>query len=319
MIESKLTSFREKVFNLELRDDYKSKAYNRGFNDHLSSLFICESEILQSGDHLISDKLSFNKTRYYEAEATILEKLDDIDSNDESLFSNLEDQLYTKIEGELGAFKDSSEQIEMIIDHTVQSLLLSARFNCFESARYHRNPWNSAANILFESNYLFKPIFDSDEFSEVKRLKKHRGLSQDMVESEIYVAAKARSNSITFGSFKDYVKLRSQILNYLDEKAGQLNIPVKFEDLFSDLQSMNLDLSVGEVKSKIIYPLKSFGKIGSCKEGYFMLRTCDDFARSYESHLNRWYGYFRTLEAHKWAAEKYDSSCYDFSQHKISE
>lgn len=54
--------------------------------------------------------LKFSKRRYFEAETSVLESLDDIKDEHEVIFSNLEDELYDKIEGELGRYLDGSDE-----------------------------------------------------------------------------------------------------------------------------------------------------------------------------------------------------------------
>lgn len=306
---------RNNILNFSLREDYRNRSYTHDFNNHVNSLFTCESELSENPDLIISENYRFNKKRYYEAETSILEILDDVTFENEELFSNLEDELYNKIETELGRFYDNSEEIGLIIDNTVHSAILSVRFNFFTRSKDFLNPWEDSARILRESNYLFKAIFDSEEFAEIKKLKKGANKSEILNDTEIYVAVKGRSNNFNFGSFKDFVRLRKVMLDLIEDKVGDHNIPVKFEVLASDFIHMNIGLTESEIKSKLIYPLKATGKIGSCREGYFMLRTCEDIARSYESHFSRWKGYLRTLEAHRLASLRVESTCYNFNKH----
>lgn len=307
---------RNYILDFSLREDYRNRSYTNDFNNHVNSLFLCETELSITPDLIISENFKFNKKRYYEAEASILEILDDITDENEQFFSNLEDELYNKIESELGRFYDNSEEIGLIIDNSVRSALLSVRYNFFTNSKEYLNPWEDSARILHDGNYLFKAIFDSEEFSEIKKLRKGSKKSEVLNDSEIYIAVKGRSNNINFGSFKDFVRLRKVMLDLIEEKVGDHNIPVKFEVLASDFMNMNIGLNEGEIKSKLIYPLKALSKIGSCREGYFMLRTCEDIARSYESHYSRWKGYQRTLEAHRLAALRVESNCYDFNKHR---
>lgn len=308
-------SHKELILDFTLREDYRNRSYTHGFNEHVNALFTCETELSSNPELIISEDYKFTKKRYYEAETSILEELDDISETNEELFSNLEDELYDKIESTLGRFYDNSEEIGLIIDNTVSSNLLAMRFNYFTRSSDYLNPWEDSARILQDSNYLFKAIFDSAEFTEIKKLKKGANRSEVLDDSEIYVAVKGRSENLTFGSFKDFVKLRKVMLDLIEEKVGASNTPVKFEELNNQLNRMNLGLSESEIKSKLIYPLKAISKIGSCREGYFMLRTCEDIARSYESHYSRWKGYKRTLEAHRLAAHRIESDCFNFDKH----
>lgn len=307
---------KNEILDFSLREDYRKRSYTNDFNDHVNSLFTCESELSSNPDLIINDDYKFSKKRYYEAESSILEELDDIELENEPLFSELEDELYSAIETRLGRYNDNSEEIGLIIDNTVQANLLSARFNFFTRSNDFLNPWEDSAKILQETNYLFKAIFDSEEFSEIKKLKKNADRSEVLNDTDIYVAVKGRSKNLTFGSFRDFVRLRKVMLNLIEEKVGIRNTPVKFEILAEDLNRMNLGLTESEIKSKLIYPLKAISKIGSCREGYFMLKTCEDIAKSYESHYSRWKGYKRTLEAHRLAAMRTDNTCYNFDKHR---
>lgn len=308
---------RERTLSFSLRDNYQNRSYTVDFNNHVNALFNCESELSENPDLLVSDNYKFSKVRYYEAESSILDALDDIDDEVlENDLSNLEDDLYIRIERELGVHYDRSPELGLIIDNTVHSSLLAVRYNFFNKKDQFINPWEFTANILRFDNYLYKAIFDENEFSEIKRLKRNSKKSEVLVDTDIYVAVKGRNESFTYGSFRDFVRLRRIMLSIIEDKVGSANTPIKFESLVEEINEMNAGLTESEIKSKLIYPLKAISKIGSCKEGYFILRTCEDIAKSYESHYNRLRGYLRTLDAHKSAAKRLESDClFDFTKH----
>jgi hypothetical protein len=311
-------NLKNETLNFSLRENYRNRSYLNGFNNHVNALFDCESELSICPELLINDNYKFSKVRYYEAETTILEALDDVGEEIEDELSNLEDELYSKIERELGKFYDRNDELGQIIDNTVHTTLLAVKFNFFTNKDNFVNPWDDTRNILVSDNYLFKAIHDSNEFDEIKKLKKGSKGSVELDGSEIYVAVKGKSANLTFGSFKDFVALRKTMLDLIEEKTGSNNRPIKFDELMIEFNRMlgeGNHLNDTEIKSKLIYPLKGASRIGSCKEGYFMLRTCEDIAKSYESHLSRFRGYFKTLEAHRLVAQRTDNSCYDFNKH----
>lgn len=313
----KIGHLSEKSLSFSLRENYHNRSFKNGFNSHVNALFTYEMELSKHPELFLNENYKFSKSRYFEAETSFLEALDDLDNPlIESALSNLEDRLYEKIERELGMYYDNNEELGLIIDNTIHNIVLSVRYEFFTRKDEFLNPWTETANILKYDNYLFKAIFDEEEFSEIKKLKKSSNKSEVLDNSEIYVAVKAKSKNLTFGSFKDFVRLRKVMFDLIDELVGGANKPVKFEEIVSRFNKMNSGLSESEIKSKLIYPLKSFSKIGSCKEGYFILRSCEDIAKSYASHYSRMRGFMRTLEAHRLAALRTPGDCYDFDKHR---
>lgn len=319
MINLEFETLKNESLNFSLRENYLNRSYLNGFNNHVNSLFNCEAELSLTPELLINENYKFSKVRYYEAETAILEELDDVSDDIETNLSNLEDELYSKIERELGNFYNRNDELGLMIDNTVHSVLLAVKFNFFSQKDSFLNPWADTMNILIHDRYLFKAIHDTNEFDEIKRLKKGANRSEVLDDSEIYVAVKGKSANFTFGSFKDFVALRKTMLDLIEDRAGSANTPVKFEVLMTELNNMlgeGRHLSDNEIKAKLIYPLKGASRIGSCKEGYFILKTCEDIAKSYESHFGRFRGYFKTLEAHRLAALRTENTCYDFDKHR---
>ena len=313
-----LKNRRNEILSFSLSNNYRNRSFTNDFNNHINSIFDCEYELGKNPDLISHDNFKFTNRRYSEAQENILAELDDIDEATEAYLSILEDDLYLKIEKELGRFYDNSDEIGLIIDNTVQCSILSLRFQYFKRSNEFINPWEDSYRILTEKNYLFKPIFDADEFNEIKKLKRTSKKSDIIKDTEIYVAVKGKNSHLNYCSFKDLIHLRKVLFDIIEEKVGDSNTPVKYEIILKLFDQMNSGLSDAEIKSKLLFPLKAISKIGSCKEGYFVLRNCEDIERSYKSHFNRWKGYYRTLEAHRLAALRLDNNCYDFSKHKSS-
>lgn len=306
---SDFNNISSRTLSFRLSENYRdNRSFPNHFNEHVNLVFMYESMLSNGANQAKSNQFVFSKRRYAEAETAILSELDTINSeDDELLFDDLEDQLYAKVESDLGQYFDRNQETLALIDHTVHSVLKKIRFQFFDAHQDFLNPWEGEAAILYDSNYLFKPIFDETEFDEIKKLKRGARKSEVHDNTEIYVAVKAKTKHFSYGSFKDFIRLRLIFLDFLSDKMGSSRTPVSFAELANEFMKMDSSITENEIKSKIIYPLKSMSKIGSCKEGYFLLETAEDIEKSYRSHFQRWKGYYRTLEAHRMAAKRLDS------------
>lgn len=59
------------------------------------------------------------------------------------------------------------------------------------------------------------------------------------------------------------------------------------------------DISDKEILNWVVKPLKRSLKLGSNKEGYFIILDENDLHESYMSHYNNYLGYKATLDRHK--------------------
>lgn len=299
------------LLNVNLMTDYRHRSYLNHYNNHIDFLFNLEN--LYSGNTNNLSNFQFSQYRYTEAENFILNNIN-ISTEQETELDNLEDILYDKIPRKITDYDRNNYELSAIVDNTIRNILLSYRLNFVDAAL---NPWEETKKIFSNDKYLFKHINDQNEFDIIKKLKYNKNTSEELG-SDIYVAIKGNSPKITYGKFKDYIKLRSKMLEIITDLCGVNNDPVLFEKIkkrFDDSEEHGLNET--EIKSKIIYPLKRMSKIGSCKEGYFLLLTAEDIHKSYLSHYNRFVGYFNTLEIHKLASiDKSDAENFNFNLHR---
>jgi hypothetical protein len=318
-MEDFIRDARNKLDEVHLTKDYRVKQYRNYFRKHLNSLFDISNIIVDNEESIFSQpSLVLTDRIYYQTEGFVLENIDDLD--DEAIdrdLDNLRDFLYHKIKVELGRYYDkTSIELLKMIDRTVHSAVLSVRYNFFSRSNEFINPWISENNIFTENKVLH--IFSTDREEIIDFIDDDSNESVEISEKKIWILAKGQRSDTTYGYIRDLLGLRNTVLSILDEHASSYRNPLKTELIIGKLRQMGIpseEYSDSNIKNWLITPLKRGNRIGSSKDGYFMLNTCDDIAFSYSSHLENLKGYFRTLESHRRLAEK--KGC--LVQHNLNE
>lgn len=315
-----LTEARERFEKISLTDSYRSKKFTRNFDKHLSSIIDTallladdsEGSILGNNDIRFTDKI------YWESEAYILEKLDTVtDINVLNELSNLEDILYDRIKSSLGHTYNSSEALNMMIDNSVHDTLLALKFNFFESKDDFFNPWEDAMKILAEDQVLYTFSTNIDKLNSFGfRVRSNE--STDISDKKINIIAKGNRSDYSYGYVRDLFGLRNTIIEILDSDNSYGNSATKADKIIATLRDMGIgerEMTDNNIKSWLITPLKRANRIGSDKEGYFLLKNCSDVKISYNSHFENFKGYFRTLENHRKLAIKFGCEDESFKSH----
>lgn len=307
-----ISNIKAEIDALELTEDYRSKVFAKNFNSHLNSLV--DTSVLLSGDNhsvFSSKDIEITNSFYWQTEAFVLEKLDDV--NDEQIINELDDLeniLYDKIISLLGRNYDKSSTLNKMIDNTVQKTLLSIKFNYFSKNDDFINPWIDAKKILFENSVIHDFYTDIEEFVSLG-FNNNRNESELTRYKKIGVLGKGNRDKFNFGTVRDLIGLRNTVIDLLEEKSSDGKNPIKTEILISELRRMGInenELTDSNIINWLISPLKRSNKIGSCKEGYFLMSTCSDVIISYKSHLENLKGYYNTLENHRKLAHQFGCS-----------
>lgn len=307
---------RSEYLNFDLTESYRSKHFTKNFNSHLNLLFDCASAI-DTNDTFKPTILDFNDNIYWETEAYIFENLDDLDADFKNELYNLEDELYCTIKNKLGInYRSNDSLLDKVIDNTIKSTLNALKFNYFSRKDEFINPWMEARKILTEDNVLHTFITDLNVFDDLG-FDVGENESEEIRFKKIGILGRGNRDEFTYGTFRDLIKLRNTVFGIIDENASSSSTPISTTNIISELRKMGineLELTDNEVKNWLIYPLKKALKIGSCREGYFVLGNCHDLSISYYSHLNVLKGYLKTLEDHRKIAVR--SGCgSDLSEH----
>lgn len=319
-MESPLNNARNSFENLSLTESYRNKRFTKNFEKHLNLLI--DTAVLLTGDNstiLNDNSISITDQIYWESEGFVLEILDDVtDSSIINELSNLEDILYEKIKSSLGRFNDNSSRLNLMIDQSVHNALLGVKFNYFSQSMNYFNPWESAKDILIENEVLYTFSNDMDKLISMG-YEISSDDSQEIIDKKINIIGRGSREDYTYGFVRDLVGLRNTVLNILDEHATSGDSATTADKIINELRHMGIrqeELSDGNIKNWLISPLKRNNKIGSHKEGYFLLKNCDDVSVSYESHLENLKGYFRTLENHRRLAHKFGCNNPRFDEHR---
>lgn len=288
--------------NINLAENYRNKGYERNFSDHINSL-VETSFTLNSGSIFSGNDFKLTNDLYWRTEGYILEQLDDI-PDDSSLLDeldNIEDYLQDTIKSKLGRFYDNSFMLRKMIDISVHNYLTNLKFDHFTKSDEFKNPWESAKNILFENNLIHT---FSDEINDFKSfgLKLNDKESSISKASFIGILGKGYQRNFATGYIRDLVALREALYQDLYDNSHTSSNPIKTEQIIDKIRHFGIlseELSDSQVKSFIIWPLKYSNRLGSSKEGYFVIKDYGDLYISYRSHFENFKGFYRTLERHR--------------------
>lgn len=304
---------------ISLTDNYRSKKFTKNFDRHLMTLV--DTTITLAGEHrtiLSNDNISITDKLYWEAEGYVLEKLDTvIDKQILHEFNNLEDILYDRIKDSLGNDYNNSEALNLMIDNSVHDCLLAVKFHFFDRKDEFSNPWQDARNILFDNHILHTFSNDIEKLNAIG-FKIESSDSADIVDKKINIVGKGKRSDYSYGFVRDLIGLRNTVIQILDEDNSFGSSATKADQIILKLRRMGVldtELSDNNIKYWLITPLKRSNRIGSDKEGYFLLKDCNDIKISYNSHFENFKGYYRTLENHRKLALKFGCSDDNFIQH----
>ncbi|PWS33320.1 hypothetical protein [Pedobacter paludis] len=296
--------------NFELSTDYRVKNYVKNFNSHVDFLIETTSEINKAS--IAKDKkFTFTDAIYWQCEASILENLDDVtDSEVLGKLDDLEDKLYSKLISSLGKFYRNGDRswIDKMLDMTIQNTLLGLKFEYFSASNRYRNPWTEATDILLDNRLIYTFSDDVDHLKDLG-LKISDKDSNEIARKLVGVAGKGNKKDFATGYFRDLTALRNMLYNFLESIADNSAKAIKKELIVKEIRDMGVkpeQLTDNNIQSWLIDPLKQTNRIGSNKDGYFVINTGSDLIASYNSHFENFKGFYRTLERHKRLAEKFD-------------
>jgi len=292
---------RNDILTFDLTDNYRSKHFTKNFNNHLNSLFECAS-LIEPDVPFEPLKIEFNEDIYWETEAYIFENLDNCDNEFNNELFDLEDELKNTIKTKLGSKYDRrNPHLMMVIDNTIKSEINNVKFDNFRRSSEFINPWIESRKILSEDKILHTFTTNWDILEDIG-VGNERFESEEIRHKRIGVIGRGYRDDFTYGYFRDMIKLRNTVYGIISEKAPSSSTPISTNAIILELRNMGIpesDLKDNEVKNWLIYPLKKVLKIGSCREGYFIMENCLDLSISYLSHFNVLKGYLNTLENHR--------------------
>lgn len=311
---------KEEFSNIILTDNYKKKGFAKNFGEHVDQLFEVSEIIGDEAKSLLQGKeASISDRIYWQTEAAVLEKLDDLNDNAVLLdLDNLEDLMYDNIKRALGRNYSKESELNKIIDHTVHGALMAIKFNYFTKKDLFLNPWENAKNILGQDMMLYSFATDTNEFSQLG-IPLSKNESVEISDKKIGVIGRGNRPDYNFHSVRDVIGLRNTVVGILDEHADAFNHPMNSPRIIKELRAMGLtkeELSDSNIATYLIAPLKKSGRIGSSSEGYFLLKTCVDVEISYKSHLETLKGFFNTLENHRLLAQRFGCNGGSFEEHR---
>jgi hypothetical protein len=302
--------------NIQLTKSYKNASYKSMLGNHLTSvldLVLGDSNEIQTSDK----SFKFSNGLYWECIEQIYEKnFDKISEELEEKLIIQKASLYEMIISKLGTFYEENDLLLMkSIDFTVSNYFDNILFKNILS---EENPWSYCDKIFTEKHLLYSFSDNRDEYNSISRNKsKESELSKDLT---IGVLRKGFRSDYGVGYIKDNFALRKLFLDILDEDNYDSNNPIKLNEIYklfrSTLEISEEDLPDNGIRNWILKPLKSITKIGSSKEGYFIIRNEDDLYMSYRSHYQNYLGFYETLEKHRKYSEKLNTSYADrFNKH----
>ncbi len=299
--------------NIKLTDSYRmTSSYKNNLNDHIVSVLDYASE--NTNSKIFKDvNLKFSKTLYWQCLAVIYEK-NPIQKNEIEKEANrvLEQKLYIDVINKLGEFFDSNDELLLeTIDFTISNYIDNLDY---ENILENTNPWSFTNDILIKENLLYSFTDNKEDYDHFKN-KKESELSKNLT---IGVLAKGHKKEYSHSYIRDIYALRKLFLNLLDEENYDSLKPLKINDIIKNFRKLNIsenDLTDGNIKNWIVKPLKKSIKIGSNKNGYFIIRNEDDLHESYISHLSNFKGFYKTLERHQKISKSFEDALNEFNLH----
>jgi hypothetical protein len=316
---SVIENTKNSIDKLQLTDSYRSKVYTKNFNSHLDCLIQTSIDLTGNENTVLKkNNIEITNSLYWQTEAYILENLDDVE--DDSILTeldDLEDILYNKIIKSLGKNYDKSSMQNRMIDLSVHNVIMYVKYHYFSKNKEFNNPWDYAKNILFDNSVIHTFSDNIEEFYDYG-LKLNDKESEITKYNRIGILGKGNRKDYTTGYVRDLVSIRNTLFNILEEEGFNSSKPIKINKIFEKVRSLGIyenELSDSNIKNWLITPLKRNNKVGSCREGYFIINSCLDLEVSYISHLENLKGYYRTLENHRRMSEKFKCSDFNFQSH----
>ncbi|WP_175622835.1 hypothetical protein [Chryseobacterium schmidteae] len=286
------------TFNdITLTESYNKLSYKTDINNHIIAVLDLALENTKS--EVFNDKdFTFSKGLYWECVSTIYERHPIVKTDEEKESDRiLEQQLYLNVINKLDKFFDETDEVLLeTIDFTISNFIDNA--NYFE--RLAINPWYYSDKILFENNLLYSFTDNRDDYDHLLKNKKKE--SELTKYATIGVLGKGHRKGYAQSYIKDIFALRTLFLNLLDESNFDSTKPITITEIITRFRALGIsknDLSDSNIKYWIVKPLKDFIKIGSNKNGYFIIRNEEDLNESYKSHYKNFVGFYKTLEKHK--------------------
>jgi hypothetical protein len=297
---------RNECNSIALTDSYLKKQYKNNFGFHLNGLLeLCLALNNDSSFVLRQPGFKMSESFYYEIEGYILERLDDISEDLLDELDVIEDGVKNKIIDDLGTFYNGDSELDAIINYSVDGFILATKFELMSRASSFHNPWNPSKAVLLHNKFIHKFSTDmsyiADMGSPITRVSQD-GESEVLKNTHIGLVAKGRKDGFSTALYRDLFGLRNTLLDVMSEIAPNSERPANAHAIVRTLRQMGLsetDFSDSNIRSWLLYPLKRMSKIGSNKEGYFLLESCVDIHASYVSHLENFKGFLRTLESHR--------------------
>jgi len=318
MIQDLLESTKSSFQNINLAQNYRYKGYEKNFNEHIN-LLVETSHTLNNSSIFSGTEFKVTNSLYWKTEAYILEQLDDVDDNEEVLdeLDNMEDYLHEQIKVKLGKFYDNSSILKKMIDISVHNTLLSLKFDLFSRADEFKNPWECAKNILFQNSLIHT---FSDEIADFKSFGLKLSEKESSISKANYIGilGKGYNRKFATGYIRDFIALRETLYQDLDDNLHTSSKPIKTESIIKKIRDFGIskdDLSDNQIKSFLIWPLKFSNRLGSNKEGYFVIKDYGDLSESYRSHFENFKGFYRTLERHRKLSKTMENVPIELRQH----
>lgn len=297
-----------------LTESYQGLSYKNNLNDHIVSVLDYASDNVDT-KVLRSKDLKFSKQLYWECLDTIYQKNPiEIDKVTKEQNKRLKNQMYRSIITNLGEFfRIEDELLVETIDFTISNYMDNCKYGSLLGAN---NPFLFSNNIFIDNKLLYTFTDNKDEYSHLFKInKKESEVSKDLT---IGVLGKGHRKGYSHAYIKDIYALRNLLLNLLDEQNHDSRKPLKINDLFKNFRDLGIsdaELTNSNIKNWIVQPLKRFTKLGSNKDGYFLIRTEEDLYESYKSHHTNYLGFYKTLQRHKKFAETLAYENHDFNKH----
>jgi hypothetical protein len=300
--------------DIALTESYNKLSYKNDINNHIVAVLDIALENTQSSV-LTDQEFKFSKRLYWECLSNIYER-NPISRTEEQKEEDriLEQKLYINLINKLDKYFDENDEVLLeTIDFTISNFIDNINY----SNLLPINPWFHTDKIFIENQLLYTFTDNRDEYNHL--LKTNKQESELSKYATIGVLGKGHRKDYAQSYIKDIYALRTLLINLLDENNFDSRKPITITKIirhFRDLGIPKTDLSDSNIKYWIVKPLKDSIKIGSNKNGYFIIRSEEDLSESYKSHFKNFVGFYKTLEKHKFRSiREFEEPEYNLNKH----
>jgi len=277
--------------------------YENNFYLHISELV--KHYLLNKSTN---DEIKLNKAVLDGLDAFVLEK-NSVNEVDWNFVLDAKDILETEIKLKLGKEGDSIT-LKPFINNTLDNFEKELVFQY--SSTLTVNPWTATNNILIKNGCLYLITDEEAVFKEYNSRIIENRKPEELNNIGILAANNKKVKKYEKNEFSGLIidnrySTQNIVFDYLNLSAKGKNNQKTLKEIQEYLRNLKRYVDDNILKGNILLPLKRQGLIGSL-QGYFAICSEDDLKTTFDSHLEKMQGIYKTLEIYAERGEIYNNN-----------